>query len=139
MRVGRNLPSQAMGFGDQDIHLGRTVLFEQGVVPFGKDSSGGTELNYVRAVLDHFADAVHYSLFAISHPFCRMMKLERKKIVVAMPPRNTQGWPGNLHAGSEHVAGIDGVAKRYIGVALRTHIAYCREPCEQGKARVLCA
>src|SRR5438445_401883 len=75
----------------------------------------------------------------ISDSFCRMMKLERKKTVVAMPPRNTQGWPGNLHAGSEHVAGIDGVAKRYIGVALCTHIAYCREPCRQGKARVLCA
>jgi len=136
MRVGRNLPSQAMSFGDQDVHLGRAVLFEQGVVSFGKDSPGGAELNYVRAVLEHFADAVHYSLFAISHTFCRVMELEGEKIVVAMSARNTQRWAGDLHAGSDHVAVVNGIAKCYVGVPLRTDVAHCRKPCHQGETRV---
>ena len=75
------------------------------------------------------------ALGAIGHAFGGIMKFKRQQAVVAVPTRNTQGRAGNLHARTDHVAGIDGVAESHIGVTFRADITHRsearkqREPC----------
>src|SRR5215813_2993709 len=69
MCVRGNLASQTMRLRNQGFHFCGAVLLESRIVALGKDSAGSAELDYIRSVLDGFADLVHYGLDTVRGAF----------------------------------------------------------------------
>src|SRR5438034_6908742 len=89
MRVGRHLSAQAMGFCNQSLHFGGTVLFQAGVVTLREDSAGSAEFDNVSAVLHHLPNLVHHSFHPIRRALGGVMKLRRQQIAVAVSDRKS--------------------------------------------------
>src|SRR5438876_9563305 len=109
MRVSRHLSAQAMGFCNQSLHFGGTVLFQAGVVTLREDSAGSAEFDNVSAVFHHLPNLVHHSFHPIRSDLGGVMKLLRQQISVAVSAGNAQRGTGNLYTRPEHVTGIMGV------------------------------
>src|SRR5262249_28506366 len=107
------------------------------IVALGKDSAGSAELDYIRSVLDGFADLLHYGLDTVCGAFRCEVKFKRQKIAIAMASRDSKWGARNLHARTDDITGIDSVAKRDIGITFSSKVANRGESRHQSEASVL--
>src|SRR5262249_62119606 len=66
-----------------------------------------------------------------------VVKLGSEQVAVAVAAGNSQGRSGSLHARAAHVAGIDCVPQRDVGITFRAHITNGSETGQQRQACVL--
>src|SRR5437879_13855066 len=114
MRLSRHLSAKAMGFWNQSLHFGATVLLQAGVVTLREDSAGSAEFDNVSAVFHHLPNLVHHSVHSIRRALGRVMKLRRQQTAVAVSAGTAQRRTGNMHTRPDHSTGIKGATEAYI-------------------------
>src|SRR5919108_2191886 len=65
-----------------------------------------------------------------------MVKFKRQKVAVAVAAGDSEWRPGNLHARSDDISGIDRIPKRDVGIPFCANVANCGESSHQREAGV---
>src|SRR6266511_1634231 len=135
--LGRDFTTQAVGFGDDGLHLFERVLRGLRVVAEREHSAGRTDFDHVGAVLDHLARLSHHGRHPVGDAFVEVIEFRREQVVVAMPAGDAEGRSGGYDPRPRDVAGVDRVAQRDVGVAARADVAHSREAGFEREPRVL--
>ena len=134
--VSGNFAAQPVRGIDDGLHLFRAVLRQRGIVSFRKHPSGGHKFDYVGAIFYIFANFFGDGIDAVGHAVRRPIKLRRKEIFIAVAAGDAERRAGYEHARAGHIAGLDGVTQRDIGVSARSHIAHGGETSFESDASV---
>src|SRR5690349_12470890 len=95
--MGGHLSSQAVGVGDDRLHLFECVLRGAWVVTFREHAAGSTDLDQIRSILDNFAFLVLPALHSIGHTVSLVVIFVGQKIVIAMAAGDAERWTTHQH------------------------------------------
>src|SRR4030095_3941072 len=135
--VSSDFSAEPVSFGDDCANLFVAELGCFGRIALGQNPATRADLYAVRAVFGDLSRFGHQRRHAIGNAIALMVKLGSEETFVSVSPRYSDCRPRCVYARTGDIAGIDGVAQRYVGISVCANVAHRGEAGFQSDPRIL--